>query len=49
VALPREAAEAVQALLAGTSLAANALPGLDSASSLVVARRLVREGILVVA
>ena len=47
VALPLEAAEAVEALLTGTPVDAAELPGLDPASSLVVARRLVREGILV--
>ena len=47
VALPLEAADAVEALAAGGSHDAADLPGLDPASSLVVARRLVREGILV--
>jgi ribosomal protein L16 Arg81 hydroxylase len=46
VALPIEAAAAVHALRDG-DLAAGALPGLDAASSLVVARRLLREGVLV--
>lgn len=48
VSLPLEAAEAVESLAAGTVHASGELPGLDPASSLVVARRLVREGILVV-
>ena len=49
VALPLEAAEAVEALQSGNTCTASALPGLDTGSSLVVARRLMREGILVVA
>jgi ribosomal protein L16 Arg81 hydroxylase len=49
VALPLEAAEAIQSLRAGAAHPAAGLPGLDAGSSLVVARRLVREGILVVA
>ena len=47
VSLPVEAAEAIESLAAGTPAAADALVGLDPASSLVVSRRLVREGILV--
>ena len=49
VSLPLEAAEAVESLAAGDSFGAAALPGLDEGSSLVVARRLLREGILVLA
>ena len=47
VSLPLEAAEAVEALAAGGRFAAVGLVGLDEGSSLVVARRLLREGILV--
>ena len=47
VSLPVEAAEALESLAARTPAAADALVGLDPASSLVVSRRLVREGILV--
>ncbi len=49
VSLPAEASRAVEALHHGTSCHGGALPGLDAASSLVVARRLIREGVLVVA
>jgi ribosomal protein L16 Arg81 hydroxylase len=49
VSLPLEAAAAVEALVTGAPYDASALPGLDRDSSLVVARRLVREGILVLA
>jgi len=49
VSLPTEASDAVDALHRGTSCAAGELPGLDAASSLVVARRLIREAVLVVA
>ena len=48
ISLPVEAAPAIDALAAGTPLAAGRLPGLDDASSLLVGRRLLREGILVV-
>lgn len=48
ITLPVEAAPAIEALAAGEPLAAGRLPGLDEASSLVVGRRLLREGILVV-
>jgi ribosomal protein L16 Arg81 hydroxylase len=48
VVLPGEAADAVAAVLTGDTIRAGDLPGLDPASSLVVARRLVREGVLVV-
>jgi hypothetical protein len=44
LSLPAEAATAVKALLAGGALPAGRLPGLDEASSLVVAARLLREG-----
>ncbi|MFT4211806.1 MAG: cupin, partial [Microbacterium sp.] len=46
IALPVEAADAVRALQAGPREAGR-LPGLDPASSLVVARRLLREGVIV--
>lgn len=46
VTLPAEAAPAVRALRAA-SQGAGALPGLDAESSLVVSRRLLREGIVV--
>jgi len=48
VTLPAEAGRALDAVLVGETIRAGDLPGLDSASSLVVARRLVREGVLVV-
>ena len=48
VTLPAESAEALTLLHSGKPAPAGALPGLDPDSSLVVARRLVREGILVV-
>ncbi len=47
VTLPLEAAEAVEYLASGLASAATSLAGLDEKSSLVVARRLVREGVLV--
>ncbi len=47
IGLPVEAAEAVRALALGDEFAAGALPGLDAESSLVVSRRLLREGVLV--
>ncbi|MBC7725326.1 MAG: cupin-like domain-containing protein [Burkholderiaceae bacterium] len=47
VRLPVEAAAALEALAAGHPLRAGSLPGLDESSSLVVSRRLLREGILV--
>jgi len=46
--LPLEAADAIESLSAGVAAPAAALVGLDPESSLVVARRLVREGILVI-
>jgi hypothetical protein len=46
--LPIEATEALMQILVGQTLQAGGLNGLDAASSLVVARRLVREGVLVV-
>jgi hypothetical protein len=46
VTLPAEASAAVHSLRAADH-AAGALPGLDRDSSLVVARRLLREGVLV--
>ncbi|QYF74593.1 cupin domain-containing protein [Cryobacterium sp. PAMC25264] len=48
VTLPAEAADALAQVLTGQTTQAGGLAGLDSASSLVVARRLVREGVLVV-
>jgi len=48
VSLPIEARDAVEALHRGASCPADGLPGLDAASSLVVARRLIREAVLVV-
>ncbi|MFP7762332.1 cupin domain-containing protein [Marisediminicola sp. LYQ85] len=48
VSLPVEAADAVEALATGADHTVGSLPGLDEASALVVVRRLVREGILVV-
>jgi hypothetical protein len=47
ITLPIEAAEAVRALALGDEFTAGALPGLDPGSSLVVTRRLLREGVLV--
>lgn len=47
VSLPSEAAPAIRFLAGGETAPAGALSGLDPESSLVVARRLVREGILV--
>ncbi|WEO78897.1 cupin domain-containing protein [Cryobacterium sp. SO2] len=46
--LPAEATDALTQVLAGGTVQAGGLDGLDTASSLVVARRLVREGVLVV-
>jgi ribosomal protein L16 Arg81 hydroxylase len=48
VRLPLEAREALTAVLGGEPMRAGDLPGLDASSALVVARRLVREGVLVV-
>ncbi|TFC07056.1 cupin [Cryobacterium adonitolivorans] len=48
VTLPAEAADALTQILTGHTVQAGDLAGLDAASSLVVARRLVREGVLVV-
>ena len=47
IPLPIEAAEAVRALALGDEFTAGALPGLDPDSSIVVTRRLLREGVLV--
>lgn len=47
ISLPSEAAAAVRALVAGAPTPAGQLPGLDASSSLVVARRLIREAVLV--
>ncbi len=49
VTLPGEARDALKAVLTGTVFTASELPGLDDADQLTVARRLVREGIVVVA
>lgn len=46
ITLPAEASEAVHALRASDQRAGS-LPGLDPASSLVVTRRLLREGVVV--
>ena len=46
VTLPAEAAPAIRALRAAPQ-SAGALPGLDAGSSLVVSRRLLREGVVV--
>ncbi|MCU1444427.1 cupin domain-containing protein [Cryobacterium sp.] len=48
ITLPAEARDALTAVLTGDTVRAGDLPGLDAASALVVARRLVREGVLVV-
>ena len=48
ITLPAEAQAALTAVLTGDPVRAGDLPGLDPASALVVARRLVREGVLVV-
>jgi hypothetical protein len=47
ISLPSEASAAVRALVAGAPTPAGQLPGLDASSSLVVARRLIREAVLV--
>lgn len=47
ISLPAEAEPAIRSLSTGVPTAAGSLSGLDENSSLVVARRLVREGILV--
>jgi bifunctional lysine-specific demethylase and histidyl-hydroxylase NO66 len=46
IRLPIDAADAVESLAGGATAAAGALDGLDEHDSLVVARRLVREGVL---
>ncbi|GIG20446.1 hypothetical protein Cch01nite_11700 [Cellulomonas chitinilytica] len=48
ITLPVAAHPALEALLAGDPLRVGDLPGLDPQSAVVVARRLVREGVLVV-
>ena len=48
ITLPAQAQAALTAVLTGDPVRAGDLPGLDPASALVVARRLVREGVLVV-
>ena len=45
---PREAHEALIALMSGVPRAVTELPGLDTQSAIVVSRRLLREGVLVV-
>ncbi len=47
VTLPIESVEAIRMLRSGAPATAGSLPGLDPTSSVVVTRRLVREGILV--
>jgi hypothetical protein len=47
VRLPPQTAEAIAELEAGATASAGALRALDEHDSLVVARRLVREGVLV--
>jgi ribosomal protein L16 Arg81 hydroxylase len=47
LSLPIEAADAIRALHTGDPVAVGSLPGLDLASALVVARRLLREGLVV--
>ena len=46
---PREAASALATLARGDSISVGALPDLDESSAIVVARRLLREGVLIVA
>jgi ribosomal protein L16 Arg81 hydroxylase len=48
ISLPAEAAPSVEALAAGEPMRVGDLPGLDAGSAIVVARRLVREAILIV-
>jgi hypothetical protein len=45
--LPAVCEPALRALLLGASTRLDALPGLDEADAIVVCRRLVREGVLV--
>lgn len=47
VQLPHAAADAVKVIVSGIAFAPADLPGLDAAEQLTVARRLVREGVLV--
>jgi hypothetical protein len=47
VTVPSEAAEAVKTVLTGAPFAVAALPGLDADAQLVLARRLLREGVIV--
>lgn len=49
VSLPDEASEAVRRLATGERARVAELPGLDADSAIVVARRLLREAVLVVA
>ena len=46
---PREAASALATLARGDSISVGALPDLDESSAIVVARRLLREGVLIAA
>jgi hypothetical protein len=47
--LPAAAHEAIKTVLAGSAFIPPDLPGLDPAEQLEVARRLLREGVLVIA
>jgi ribosomal protein L16 Arg81 hydroxylase len=49
ITLPTSAADALKAVLAGEPVTARELPGLDPDEQLVLARRLLREGVLVLA
>jgi hypothetical protein len=47
VSIPAHAGEALKAVLSGADFTPAELPGLDDADQLMVARRLVREGVVV--
>ncbi|SIS08569.1 cupin domain-containing protein [Williamsia sterculiae] len=47
IAFPAQCADAIAAVVTGGLVSADSLPGLDSADSLVVLRRLIREGVVV--
>ncbi|MEH6792895.1 MAG: hypothetical protein V7694_02065 [Rhodococcus sp. (in: high G+C Gram-positive bacteria)] len=47
VTLPSQCADAIETLTKGASCRLDALPGLDTDDAVVVARRLIREGIAV--
>jgi hypothetical protein len=49
ITLPAAVADAIKVVLAGAALTPASLPGLDAGEQLTVARRLVREGVLVAA